>query len=108
MDDKHIRVAYDDILWSREFAQKYLEVLRNYSAPLVIETEILGLANDFIETATIYPDCDGNVVHTEHKLRDFDGTSYRIAKGSVQGTADIRLRRYSWKKVPQISLLKFI
>ena len=91
VDDKHIRVAYDDILWSRESAQEYLEVLRNYSAPLVMETEILGLANDFIETATIYPDCDGNVVYTEHKRRDFDGTSYRIAKGSVQGTADMQI-----------------
>ena len=50
VDDKHIRVAYDNVLWSRESAQEYLEVLRNYSAPLVMETEILGLANDFIET----------------------------------------------------------
>jgi hypothetical protein len=56
-----------------------------------METEILGLANDFIETATIYPDCDGGVVYTEHKRCDFDGTSYRIAKGSVHGTADMQI-----------------
>jgi hypothetical protein len=31
------------------------------------------------------------VVYTEHKRRDFDGTSYRIAKGSVQGTADMQI-----------------
>ena len=61
VDDKHIRVAYDDNLWSTESAREYLEGLRNYSAPFKMETEILGRTNDFSETATIYPDCEGAV-----------------------------------------------
>ena len=91
VDDKHIRVAYDDILWSKESAQEYLEGLRTYSAPLKMETETLGRTNEFIETATIYPDCEGTVVYTTHKRRDFEGRSYRIARGSVQGTADMQI-----------------
>ena len=31
------------------------------------------------------------MVYTEHKRRDFDGTSCHIAKGSVQGTADMQI-----------------
>jgi hypothetical protein len=54
-------------------------------------TETLGRTNEFIETATIYPECEGTVVYTTHKQRDLEGSSYRIARGSVQGTADMQI-----------------
>ena len=39
VDDKHARVAYDDVLWSKKSAEEYLSMLMTYSAPLKMVME---------------------------------------------------------------------
>ena len=90
--DKHARVAYDDILWTKESAQQYLDQLMTYSAPLKMITEPESNSYEFLETTTKYNDEQTNVETTcMHKIRPFDGyTSYRIAYGGIGGAADVQ------------------
>ena len=86
VDDKHARVAYDDILWSRESAQQYIDLLMTYSAPLKMVIEPITRDIEFLETLTVYPIANGVGAYAKHKDRPWDNcNSYRIARGGVSG-----------------------
>eukprot|EP01050_Picozoa_sp_SAG11_P019662 SAG11_NODE_3172_length_2635_cov_2.232650_3_plen_115_part_00 len=36
VDDKHVRVAYDDIPWTQDSAEEYVTALKQYSDPLTM------------------------------------------------------------------------
>ena len=83
-DDKHTRVAYDDVLWSKESAQQYIDQLMTYSTPLKMVLEPIAKQTEFLETFTIYPLENGVGVYAKHKDRPWDcHNSYRIVRGGV-------------------------
>ena len=88
VDDKHARVAYDDILWSKESAEQYMAILMTYSAPLKMVIEPISQQAEFLETITtcIYPLDNGAGVYAKHKYRPWNYRhSFRIARGGVAG-----------------------
>ena len=86
VDDKHARVAYDDVLWSKESAQQYIDQLMTYSAPLKMTIEPVSKETEFLETVTVYPMDNGVGAYAKHKERPWDSrNSYRIVRGGVSG-----------------------
>eukprot|EP01050_Picozoa_sp_SAG11_P014554 SAG11_NODE_1805_length_4229_cov_1.746005_4_plen_282_part_00 len=88
VDDKHVRVAYDDILWTRESAEEIADGLMQYTAPLLMTTEPPSEPTPFHETAVHNPTGDGRVLRTTHKQREWRVDSYRICRLGVAGTLD--------------------
>ena len=86
VDDKHARVAYDDVLWSKKSAEEYMSMLMTYSAPLKMVIAPISRQTEFLETITVYP-LDNDVgAFAKHRNRTWDlRHSYRIARGGVSG-----------------------
>ena len=91
VDDKHARVAYDDVKWSKASAEAYIKELMKYSDPLVMVTEPVAAVTEFLETSTIYPGADGGGVYVRHKYRPWSKHSYRIVSGGISGMVDLQV-----------------
>eukprot|EP01050_Picozoa_sp_SAG11_P016364 SAG11_NODE_2226_length_3663_cov_1.716891_1_plen_250_part_00 len=91
VDDKHVRVAYDDVIWSKESAESYADTLMQYSEPLQMIPEPIAEPTAFLETMLHNPCGDGRWVFTTHKLRPWQRESYRICGLGVAGTADMQV-----------------
>ena len=91
VDDKHARVAYDDVKWSKASAEAYIKELMKYSDPLVMVTEPVAAVTEFLETSTIYPGADGGGVYVRHKYRPWSKHSYRIVSSRIF-TLDFKVR----------------
>eukprot|EP01050_Picozoa_sp_SAG11_P006878 SAG11_NODE_553_length_8575_cov_18.074328_7_plen_179_part_00 len=85
MTDKHVRVAYDDILWTKDSAEEYVTALKQYSDPLTMIDEPRMETTEFLETTLHNPTGDGQAVTTVHKLRPWEERSYRICRLGVAG-----------------------
>jgi len=91
VDDKHARVAYDDVKWSKASAEVYIKELMKYSDPLVMVTEPVTAVTAFLETSTIYPGTDGVGAYARHKYRPWSKHSYRIVSGGISGMVDLQV-----------------
>eukprot|EP01050_Picozoa_sp_SAG11_P022015 SAG11_NODE_4048_length_2087_cov_1.479376_1_plen_110_part_10 len=69
VDDKHLRVAFDDILWSKESAEEYASQLMTCSDPLQTIPEPVAEPTPFLETMLHNLVGDGRWIKTTHKLR---------------------------------------
>eukprot|EP01050_Picozoa_sp_SAG11_P009838 SAG11_NODE_954_length_6397_cov_11.146237_6_plen_115_part_00 len=69
VDDKAVRVAYDDAGWTKESALEYAAALMKYSEPLNMITEPESDETPFLETLTHNLANTGGNVYTTHKLR---------------------------------------
>jgi hypothetical protein len=91
VDDKHVRVAYDELLWSKSSAEEYADRLMRYSEPLSMLPEPIAEPTPFLETMLHNPLGNGSWVKTTHKLRPWGRESYRICRSGVAGTADMQV-----------------
>ena len=92
VDDKHARVAYNDVKWSQASAEAYIKELMKYRGPLVVMvTESVAVVTEFLETSTIYSGTDGVGVYVRHKYRPWSKHSYRIVSGGISGMVDLQV-----------------